>query len=123
MDRSPEFVLAGVGLLGAVFAIAICLLVRRDETHGFAAVEPRAPKVKAPRVPKVTVERVRPAKEPRVRRVKEPRVRAPREESRSKPERKHQSVAQSSEELPDPRRPSLVLNLDAFTEFRSTSER
>jgi hypothetical protein len=125
VDRSPGVVLAIVGMLGAVFAIAICLLVRREEKRGDAGVAPSAPKVKEPRAPRVRAERARPVKEPRVRAVKEPRVRASRAVSRSqpRPEREQQPVAESGEELPDPRRPSLVLNLEAFTEFRSHSER
>jgi hypothetical protein len=89
-------VLAVAGVLAAVFAIATCLLVRREEKSGSVGVAPRAPKVKEPRV------RVRPAS---------PELRSPQ------PPPEPREVAR--EELPDPRRPALVLNLDAFTEFRS----
>jgi hypothetical protein len=124
VHRSPEVVLAVVGLFGAVFAIAICLLVRREERRGDAVVGSRAPKVKEPRAPKVKEPRAPKVKEPRAPKVKEPRVRAVREEPRPQPqpERESQSVSEA-EALPDPRRPSLVLNLEAFTEFRSRSER
>jgi hypothetical protein len=123
VHRSPEVVLAVVVGLGAVFAIAICILVRREEKRGNEVAVPRSPKVREPRAPKVEADRVRPVKGPRVRPVKQPRVRAARGESAPQPERVLQSVAGAGEELPDPRRPSLVLNLEAFTEFRSHSER
>lgn len=105
MHRSPEAVLTVVGALGTVFAIMTSLLVRRQERRGDAGVE-----------------RVQSAKEPKVRVVKEPKVRAPKApravvRSESEPEPLEEPANVLSE--PDPRHPSLVLNLDAFTEFRA----
>jgi len=105
VHRSPEAVLTVVGALGTVFAIMTSLLVRRQERRGDAGVE-----------------RVQSAKEPKVRVVKEPKVRAPKApravvRSESEPEPLEEPANVLSE--PDPRHPSLVLNLDAFTEFRA----
>ena len=105
MHRSPEAVLTVVGALGTVFAIMTSLLVRRQERRGDAGVE-----------------RVQSAKEPKVRVVKAPKVRAPKApravvRSESEPEPLEEPANVLSE--PDPRHPSLVLNLDAFTEFRA----
>jgi hypothetical protein len=68
-------------------------------------------------------------KEPRVKAVKEPRVKAVKE-PRVKPAKAERPAPRQAETVaapvktpaePDPRVPSLVLNLDAFTEFRSGS--
>lgn len=113
MHRSPEAVLTVVGALGTVFAIMTSLLVRRQERRGDAGVE----RVQSAKEPKVRV-----VKEPKVRVVKAPKVRAPKApravvRSESEPEPLEEPANVLSE--PDPRHPSLVLNLDAFTEFRA----
>ena len=132
MSGSPVVVLTVVGALGTVFATATSWLVRRDEKRGFVAVEPRSRAVEPPQVPEPKAERVRPVKERPVKEravkeravkpVKEPRVRRPRPPRElSRPEPQPEAVEETVEVLsmPDPRRESLVLNLDAFTEFRS----
>jgi hypothetical protein len=105
VHRSPEAVLTVVGALGTVFAIMTSLLVRRQERRGHAGVE-----------------RVRPVREPKVRVVKEPKVRVvkePRAVVRSEPQPEPLAEPANVLSEPDPRHPSLVLNLDAFTEFRA----
>jgi hypothetical protein len=135
VSRSPVDVLTVVGALGAVFVIATSWLVRRDAMRGFA-YEPRVRPVKEPRARVVKEPRVRPPKQPRVRPVKEPRVRAPKapraqvvkeprarrapaERSRPVPQPEQLPETREALSMPDPRRESLVLNLDAFTEFKS----
>jgi hypothetical protein len=105
VSRSPLDVLSVAGALAAVFVLLTALLVARDERG--AGVAPR-------RVRKVKEPRVRAVKEPRVRKVKEPRVRTPT----APPVVTHPEPREVLAE-PDPRRESLVLNLDAFTGARS----
>jgi hypothetical protein len=115
VSRSPVDVLTVVGALGAVFVIVTSWLVRREALRGLAH-EVRVPPVEQPRARVAKEPRVRAPKAPRSRVVKEPRARrAPAERARPEPQPEPPEVLS----MPDPRRESLVLNLDAFTEFKS----
>lgn len=114
MSRSPLVVLYVVGALGLLFAVFIARLVRREEL-GHVEGEP-------PCGPVSSVERVSPPGRPALRTTREPRRRTPRQPRVRTPDPPRQFVRPEPTEVcaePDPRRPSLVLNLEAFTEFRS----
>ena len=122
MSRSPLVVLGVVGALGAVFALCTMLLIRREEHSG---AEPETQRqTSAGPIHEPSEIRTRPSKAPRVRTPKPPRRRTPEDGGRASPptrrtwpSRSEPRAATASE--PDPRRPSLVDNLDAFTRIRS----
>jgi hypothetical protein len=120
VSRSPLVVLWVVGALGAVFAGCTTVLIRREERRDVEPEPPRTPAARPPDEPSVA--RPRPPRALRVRTPKPSRARTSKTAPVPTPDGPHEAVppeprAAGSE--PDPRRPSLVENLDAFTAFRS----
>jgi len=116
-------VLCVVGALAAAFAWCTTLLVRREERRG---IEPGSQRTRASRVHEPSAVRPRPTKAPQLRAAKQPRPRASKAAHVRTAHTPRKAVAAESSVAvsePDPRRPSLVDNLDAFTQIERTAPR
>jgi hypothetical protein len=114
VSRSPLLVLSVVGALGLLFAMFTARLVRREELRHIEGSPPcgHVPSVERVRAPGQAPRRTN--RQPRRRTPRQPRVRTPVPPRQLAPPEPSEVYSE-----PDPRRPSLVLNLEAFTEFRS----